>query len=187
VSAGRVDLGVGTGWQEAEYDAAGLAFDTRGDLLDDTIGACRALWGQLPASYSSPTVAFTNTYCSPQPVQERLPVWFAGPMTRRNLRRINALGDGWIPIMGASLDDIRSGARQLRETVDRPLTVQAPAPIRTNAAGERDPAATMAGVPALIDAGATDVYTNLSVFASEPSGARAALEVLVTAFSKAVA
>jgi probable F420-dependent oxidoreductase len=185
LSAGRVDLGVGTGWQAAEYDAVGLSFDERGSRLDDTIGACRALWSQSPASYESPTVTFTDTYCSPQPVQERLPVWFAGPLTTRNVWRIIHLGDGWIPIMGATLDDIRAGAERLRQESERALVVQAPAPIVANAAGERDPAATMAGIPALLDAGATDIYANLAAFASTPEQARGALEALFAGFGKA--
>jgi alkanesulfonate monooxygenase SsuD/methylene tetrahydromethanopterin reductase-like flavin-dependent oxidoreductase (luciferase family) len=67
LSGGRVDLGVGTGWQAAEYDAVGLDFRTRGRRLDDTIGACRALWSQLPASFASTTASFDDTFCSPQP------------------------------------------------------------------------------------------------------------------------
>jgi probable F420-dependent oxidoreductase len=128
LSGGRVDLGVGTGWQREEYDALGLDFDARAQRLDDTIGACRALWSDLPASYSSETVSFAETFCSPQPAQERLPIWFAGALTARNLRRIVDLGDGWIPIMGASLDDIRDSAARLREATDRVIAVQAPAP-----------------------------------------------------------
>ena len=144
LSGGRVDLGVGTGWQPEEYDAVGLDFATRGRRLDDTIGACRALWSQLPASYSSEAASFDDTFCSPQPAQERLPIWFAGSLNQRNLRRIVELGDGWIPIMGASLDDIRDSAARIRAATDRAITIQAPAPVVTIADGTRDPAATMA-------------------------------------------
>jgi probable F420-dependent oxidoreductase len=182
LSAGRLDLGVGTGWQSEEYDAVGLDFATRGQRLDDTIGACRALWSELPAAYSSAGATFSETFCSPQPVQARLPVWFAGPLTERNLRRITELGDGWIPIMGASIEDIRAGADRLRSTVDRPIVVQAPAPVQKAADGARDPAATMAGVPSLVAAGASDIYVNVASFAASPGEAPAALDRLVAAF-----
>jgi probable F420-dependent oxidoreductase len=187
LSGGRVDLGVGTGWQAEEYDAVGLDFTTRGQRLDDTIGACRALWSQLPASFSSPTVTFDDTFCSPQPVQDRLPVWFAGALTDHNLRRIVELGDGWIPIMGSSTDDIRVGVERLRSATDRPVQVQAPATPVKAADGSRDPVATMANVPDLIDAGATDIYVNVASFAASPADAMTALQQLVSAFSEVTA
>ena len=43
LSGGRVDLGVGTGWQREEYQALGLPFEARGARLDDTLRACRTL------------------------------------------------------------------------------------------------------------------------------------------------
>jgi probable F420-dependent oxidoreductase len=105
LSGGRVDLGVGTGWQRAEYDAVGLDFDRRGTLLTETMTTCRALWeGRVP-----------DVYCEPRPVQTRLPVWFSGTLHDRNVARIVELGDGWIPIMGASVDEIRAGAARLRD------------------------------------------------------------------------
>jgi probable F420-dependent oxidoreductase len=182
MSGGRIDLGVGVGWQSEEYDAVGLDFNDRGRRLDDTIRACRALWSQLPASYSSDAASFDDTFCSPQPAQQRLPVWFAGTLNERNLRRVVELGDGWIPIMGASIDDIRAGADRLREAASRPIVVQAPAPIAKAADGSRDPAATMESVPTLLDAGVTDVYVNIASFAASPVEASAALERLVTTF-----
>jgi probable F420-dependent oxidoreductase len=183
LSGGRVDLGVGTGWQAEEYDAVGLDFGARAQRLDDTIGACRALWSELPAAFSSETVSFEDTFCSPQPVQHRLPVWFAGALTERNLRRIVDLGDGWIPIMGASTDDIRTGTERLRAAAGRPIQVQAPATPAKAADGSRDSAATMAAVPVLVAAGATDIYVNVASFAASPAEVPAALQRLVDAFS----
>src|SRR5438045_4076097 len=46
LSGGRLDLGVGVGWQREEYEAAGLDFDARGQLLDDTLAVCHELWTQ---------------------------------------------------------------------------------------------------------------------------------------------
>jgi probable F420-dependent oxidoreductase len=187
LSTGRVDLGVGVGWQAQEYDAGGLDFSARGSRLDDTIGACRELWTQLPAAFCSANVSFADTFCAPQPAQRRLPVWFAGSLTERNLGRIVSLGDGWIPIMGASIEDIRVGAQRLRSMTDRAIDVQAPAPPAKASAGSRDPAATMAAVPALAAAGATDIYVNIASFASSADAAPAALAQLVTAFKEVTA
>jgi probable F420-dependent oxidoreductase len=187
MSGGRVDLGVGTGWQSEEYDAAGLDFAGRGALLDDVVGACRALWTDLPASFASPSLTFTDIFCSPQPAQPRLPIWFAGALTNHNLRRIVELGDGWIPIMGATVDDVRAGAERLRAATDRPISVQCPVAMAVAADGSRDPAATMANVPELITAGVTDVYLNVAAFAASPAEAPAALTRLVAEFGHVTA
>jgi probable F420-dependent oxidoreductase len=187
MSGGRVDLGAGVGWQAAEYDAVGLEFRTRGKRLDDTIGACRALWSNLPASFASATISFDDTFCSPQPVQPRLPVWFAGSLTEPNIRRIVDLGDGWIPIMGASVEEIRDGAGRLRALTDRPIDVQAPARVVKSADGSRDPAPTMAGVPELVAAGANDIYVNIASFAASVGEAPVALDRLAEAFREVTA
>ncbi len=50
LSGGRVDLGVGIGWQREEYEAAGLDFATRGRLLDDSLEVCQTLWREPRAS-----------------------------------------------------------------------------------------------------------------------------------------
>src|SRR3954452_18001098 len=80
LSGGRVDLGVGVGWQREEYVATGVDFSRRGDLLDHTIAACRELWSALPASYDGGGISFRDVYCSPLPSQGRLPVWFSGTL-----------------------------------------------------------------------------------------------------------
>lgn len=170
LSGGRVDLGVGTGWQPAEFAALGVEHADRGRILTDTIAACRALWRDLPASFASPTVSFVETYCSPRPTQPRLPVWFSGTLTDRNVRRIVDLGDGWIPIMGSTLEDIGAGAQRLRDayaeagrSVDA-LDVQGSLSVVRDADGRPDLPASVAAVPALVDAGVTNVSLHLRAF-----------------------
>ena len=45
LSGGRMRLGVGVGWQEAEYDALGEDFSGRGRRMDEAIELLRASWG----------------------------------------------------------------------------------------------------------------------------------------------
>jgi len=185
LSGGRVDLGVGVGWQREEYDASGLDFAERGRLLDDTIGACRELWSRLPASYSSSTVSFDDVFCSPQPVQERLPVWFSGTMSARTVRRVAELGDGWIPIMGATLDDIRAGADRLRAATERAIDIQAPIPLVRRDDKTVDIGATMEHMPSLVAAGVTNVYVNAASLAPSPRAAEGAVTGFAHAFQEA--
>src|SRR5262245_64884473 len=44
LSQGRLELGVGVGWQREEFEAEGLDFAARGELLTETLAACRVLW-----------------------------------------------------------------------------------------------------------------------------------------------
>jgi probable F420-dependent oxidoreductase len=185
LSGGRVDLGVGVGWQREEYDAEGLDFTTRGDLLDETVAACRALWCDLPASYHGEHVSLAGVYCSPQPVQPRLPVWFSGTLTERTVRRIAAWGDGWIPIMGASIDDIAAGARRLTAACGRVVDVQAPLPLVRREDKSLDLDATLAHMTDLAAACVSNVYVNIASLATTPGDVPEALARFVPAFRQA--
>ena len=71
LSHGRLDLGVGVGWQRAEYEAAGLSFENRGRLLDHTIEVCQTLWTTDAASYDSPALSFDAIHQMPKPAAAR--------------------------------------------------------------------------------------------------------------------
>ncbi len=174
ISGARVDLGVGTGWQREEYDAEGLSFDQRGQLLTDTLAACRVLWRDTPANFSSPTVSFRETYLEPKPLQPGgVPLWIAGTLHKRNLERVVRFGDAWIPIMGETIEGIGEGARRIRDALvaahrdPSSFQVQAPLRIATGDDGRPDLARSMESVHALLAAGATDVHVTLRAFARD--------------------
>ena len=60
LSGGRLDIGVGVGWQREEYEAAGLSFELRGRMLNHTIEVCQTLWRNQTADYESPELAFSK-------------------------------------------------------------------------------------------------------------------------------
>jgi probable F420-dependent oxidoreductase len=192
LSGGRVDLGVGVGWQREEYEAEGLRFEDRGQLLTDTVAACRALWERTPADFSSPSVSFADVFLSPKPAQDRLPVWFGGTLNRRMLRRVVELGDGWIPIMGSTVEDIADGATRLRKAFadagrDRAaLGVQGTMPVVRGEDRRLDLAASAAGVPALVEAGATDVIVHLGALCRDVAEAGPLLRTLAERFAAQV-
>ncbi len=69
LSGGRVELGVGVGWLEEEFDAIGIPFTERGKRTDDHIEALRALWSQSPATYHGDYSSFADVYSRPAPAQ----------------------------------------------------------------------------------------------------------------------
>jgi probable F420-dependent oxidoreductase len=118
ISRGRFVMGVTASWQKDEYDALGVPFEARGQILDENIAACRALWAGAPASFHGQHVNFDGMFCSPRPGPgERIPVWFGGKFTPRQIRRVVELGDGWMPYggLGMSLAQKAEAVSVLRE------------------------------------------------------------------------
>jgi len=138
LSRGRLDLGVGTGWQREELAALGVAYEDRNVRLDDTLRACRALWtDDPPVRFTSATVSFDALWCEPRPVQAGgLPLWFAGPPTEATARRVAELGVGWLPIAGTPVDDIARGIARIRSAFER--AGRDPRTLEVRASGQPD-------------------------------------------------
>ena len=156
LSGGRVDLGVGVGWQREEYEAVGVPFGDRWDLLDDGLRRCRRLWA-----------GEDEVVCEPRPVQDRLPVWLGAKCTEENARRVADWGDGWMPLEATTgADDLRDGIARLQQAfVDagrdpNDLLVRAGLPV-VRADPGIDWTATMSGATALSGEGVTHFSVNL--------------------------
>jgi probable F420-dependent oxidoreductase len=98
LSEGRFTWGIGVGWCREEFEAVGTEpFAERGAVTDETIAACRELWGNANPAFHGKYADFSNIFFEPRPVQSRIPVWVggeSGPAMRRTAR----LGDAWYPI-----------------------------------------------------------------------------------------
>jgi probable F420-dependent oxidoreductase len=99
LSNGRVDIGLGVGWLQKEYEAAGIPWEGRFTRLEEQARVCKLLWTTSPADYHGTTVDFTGVYCHPRPIQSGgMPIWFGLAPTDRNFARIAEVGDGWLPV-----------------------------------------------------------------------------------------
>jgi probable F420-dependent oxidoreductase len=118
LSGGRLDLGVGVGWQREEYEAAGVSFEGRGRVLNHTLEVCQALWRNPVARYSSPELSFEGMHQMPKPTDpEGVPIWVSGTVNERSMDRLATFGTGWIP-WGADAADPEAGIRRMREAMD---------------------------------------------------------------------
>ena len=162
LSDGRLDLGVGIGWQREEYEAAGLSYERRGSLLNHTIEVCQALWRHERVNFESDELAFSGIHQMPKPTQARgVPIWTSGTVNARSMDRLATYGSGWIP-WGDDAADVEGGIERMRRAVtDRgrdPLELGVVGNLRAvkDTDGNLDLVRTMEPVPRLHAAGVTD-------------------------------
>lgn len=173
LSGGRVVLGLGTGWQEEEYQASGLPFKGRKTAMFEQIRAMKALWRDAPASFNGQTVNFERVYCRPAPVRGEIPCWVGVRATETNCRLMAEAADGWIPIEQDPAD-YAAGIKALREAFSRAgrdpetLAVRAQVQPQVDASGNMDLAATLATIPKMLEAGVTHVEILPIVFVRDP-------------------
>src|SRR6478609_1578003 len=162
LTGGRLDIGVGVGWQREEYVAAGLDFDARGRQLDHTIEVCQALWRDTVADYDSPELTFERIHQMPKPRQEGgVPIWVSGTVNKRSARRLARYGSGWIPwgTDAANLVETIPAMRALVEAEggDTSFGVVGNAALVRDVEGAIDLPATFKGAAPMVEAGVTDV------------------------------
>ncbi|MGH9026499.1 MAG: TIGR03619 family F420-dependent LLM class oxidoreductase [Acidimicrobiia bacterium] len=190
LSHGRVDLGVGIGWQREEYEAAGLDFNARGRLLDHSLEVCQTLWREQRANFASPELSFEAIHSMPKPVQAGgVPIWVSGRCNRRVARRLARFGNRWIPWGDDAADPVASIPR-MRTEVDgaggdgAALTVLGTLPLPRPQNHSLDLGATMDRVPRLVEAGVTDFLAHIRVPDSY-AGAQDVYSELSAAFKEA--
>ena len=99
LSGGRLTVGIGAGWLEAEFDAVAVTpFATRGAVTDEYIRAFRTLWSEEAPRFDGNWVKFDEVLFEPKPVQKPYPPIWVGGESGPALRRAARLGDAWYPI-----------------------------------------------------------------------------------------
>lgn len=117
LSAGRVRLGVGVGWQASEYEALGENFNDRGRRMDEAILFLRHWFRDSKVDFDGEYYSAVAMAMEPKsPQGTTLPIWVGGGSPAA-LRRTGELGDGWLGTAGLdarrttrALDTIRQAA-----------------------------------------------------------------------------
>jgi probable F420-dependent oxidoreductase len=96
LTAGKLRLGIGIGWNTVEYEALGMDFRNRGRRFEEQIELLRRLW-------TEPVVTFEGRYhcvraagLNPMPVQRPIPLWIGGS-AEPALKRAAETADGFFP------------------------------------------------------------------------------------------
>ena len=99
ISGGRVEIGLGAGWLEQEFDAFGYDFGTvaeRFDALDDALAMVGGLFGGAdPLSHEGSVWSLHEGRLTPPPVQSPIPLWAGGKGGPRLLRAAARSATGW--------------------------------------------------------------------------------------------
>ncbi len=93
MSDGRFIAGVGAGSSTADYAAAGIPFEERWRRFDEALRILRVLLGKDAAPVRG---AFSSADGPVEGGGESIPLWISSWGSRAGLRRVSALGDGWV-------------------------------------------------------------------------------------------
>ncbi|MGH8429404.1 MAG: LLM class flavin-dependent oxidoreductase, partial [Solimonas sp.] len=121
-SGGRLIVGIGAGWLEAEFDAVVTTpFAERGAVTDEYIDTFRMLWTEKAPRFSGRYTRFDNIAFEPKPVQRPHPPIWVGGESGPAVRRAARVGAAWYPIgsnnkhLLDTLPRLRSGIARLRQ------------------------------------------------------------------------
>jgi probable F420-dependent oxidoreductase len=122
ISGGRLELGLGLGWNREEMRNHGTDPRHRVRLNQERIEAMREIWAETEASYHGRFVDFERILCGPAPVQKPGPPILLGGNRNAVLDRVLEYGDGWLPSV---IDDdyLLKQIAELRGRADRPIPI----------------------------------------------------------------
>lgn len=98
LSGGRVDVGIGAGWSQLEYDAYGIPFPTvktRMDQLEEGVQVLRGLLHDEVTTFEGTYFQLREARNEPRPVQRKIPIWIGGGGEKRTLNIAAKHADAW--------------------------------------------------------------------------------------------
>ena len=121
LSGGRMEFGVGAGWNREEMANHGTDPRVRMAVMAERVEAMKAIWTQDEASYHGKHVNFERIWSWPKPAQRPHPPVLVGGNGPTVLDRVLRFGDAWLP--NNTGEDLLARARELWARADRPIDV----------------------------------------------------------------
>lgn len=151
-SNGRLELGVGAAWYEAEHRQLGLDFPPVGerfDRLEDQLEIFVRLFTGDVVSYQGHQVSLDEAQLLPMPVQRPgPPIWIGGSGLKRTLPLVARFGDMWhtdsladYGQLSARVDDLATAAGRDPAAIGRAASLSLSEPwdeVRRNAEARRN-------------------------------------------------
>jgi hypothetical protein len=95
LTEGRIDFGIGVGWNKEEVEATGYTWEDRGRRCDEFMDAMRRLWTEPVVDFHGQYLNFETMRMDPKPVQKPHVPIIVGGYVDAALRRAVRYGNGW--------------------------------------------------------------------------------------------
>jgi probable F420-dependent oxidoreductase len=92
---GRLDFGIGVGWNKEEVEACGYRWQDRGARCDEFLAVMRRLWTEPVVDFNGKWVRFETMRLDPKPVQKPHVPIIVGGYAEAACRRAVRFGAGW--------------------------------------------------------------------------------------------
>ena len=124
---GRIDFGIGVGWNKEEVEACGYRWEDRGARCDEFLEVMRRLWTEPVVDFSGKWVKFETCRLDPKPIQKPHVPIIVGGYADAAFRRAVRFGAGWYGFnrdpagtkanAGTPRRGVREGRTQARQRV----------------------------------------------------------------------
>ncbi len=183
VSGGRLELGIGAGWNEEESGAYGIELGTPRERSDRFEEACEVLTGLLSpqetTTFKGSYYQLTDARCDPKPIQQpHPPICIGGSGEKRTLRTAARFAQHW-NFVGGTPEQFRQKRDVLYQHCADIGRDPAEILLSSHVIYAGDPAETAASAAALGEVG-----VQLAIVTMQPPHTVAALEGLASALSE---
>jgi F420-dependent oxidoreductase-like protein len=166
ISHGRLDFGIGAGWNELESNMYGIPLYAPGERirrLDEACEVIKRLWTETVANFDGRYYQLKDARCEPKPVQKPYPPFVIGGSGEQLTLRVVAKHANIWNFVGGSVDTFRHKIEVLEghcAAVGRdPSTIERSIQERVNYANLAE---TIANIKPYIEASATHIVLNLT-------------------------
>ncbi|MEK6226680.1 MAG: LLM class flavin-dependent oxidoreductase [Chloroflexota bacterium] len=171
LSNGRLEFGIGTGWNEPEFTQFALPFPSAGDrvtMLDESLKAMKLLWSEPRSTFKGRFYELKDAIAEPKPVQRPHPPIWIGSKGERMLRLTARHADVWHSNAGPFEESVA-----LNKALDAACTKAGrdPGSIRRSISVRfTTPDELQRNAKAAIDAGFTELLVMAAAGGSTPAG-----------------
>ena len=114
LSNGRLRLGVGQGWSQDEYVAAGIPWEKRSKRFEEALQVLTTIWTTDPVQFEGEFYSVPRSFIGPKPVQKPHPPIYLGAFSPSAVERAARYADGWLAVAYPPAEIARCSRRSKR-------------------------------------------------------------------------